>query len=359
MRAYFLNMKILFVLDDVATEYKRNTTVLMAHHMHNKGHEVFLTDVRNMAYQADGHMGAHAYVASKKSYKTQEEYILDIIEGVKNKVEPIAISGPDLDVLFVRNDPSKQQGQQWAQTAGAVFGQVATQEGVIVLNDPFTLSDSVNKMYFQQFPEEVRPKTVISRDPKEIKEFYQQQKKKGGVVMKPLQGSGGQGVFLVNDKNEANLNSMIEANLRDGYIIAQEYLPEAAEGDIRLFMINGVIFESEGKIAAMHRYNDSGDARSNVSAGGKIKKAKITAEVRELADWVRPKLVQDGVFMCGLDIAGKKLMETNIFSPGGLTDINIMLEYNFAAPLTEAIERKVEYRRVYGSRLPNKLLNTL
>lgn len=351
-------MKILFVLDDVATEYERNTTVLMAHHMHNKGHEVFLTDVRAMAYHADGHMGAHAYVASKKSYKKQEEYILDIIEGIKNKVEPITVSAPDLDVIFVRNDPSKQQGQQWAQTAGAVFGQVATQEGVIVLNDPFTLSDSVNKMYFQQFPEDVRPRTVISRDSKEIKDFYQQQKKKG-VVMKPLQGSGGQGVFLVNEKNEANLNSMIEANLRDGYIIVQEYLPEAAEGDIRLFMLNGQIFEAEGKVAAMHRFNKTGDARNNVSAGGQIRKAKMTAEVQELADKVRPKLVQDGVFLCGLDIAGKKLMETNIFSPGGLTDINAMLEFNFAGPLTEAIERKVEYRRVYGNRLSNKLLNTL
>ncbi|EMR01697.1 ATP-grasp domain-containing protein [Cesiribacter andamanensis] len=178
--------------------------------------------------------------------------------------------------------------------------------------------------------------------------------------MKPLQGSGGQGVFLVNEKNEANLNSMIEANLRDGYIIVQEYLPEAAQGDIRLFMINGEIFEPDGKLAAMHRFNDTGDARNNVSAGGKIKKAKLTDEIRELASWVRPKLVQDGVFICGLDIAGKKLMETNIFSPGGLTDINNMMEYNFAAPLCEAIERKVEYRRVYGpGRLSNKLLNTL
>ncbi|WP_224998309.1 glutathione synthase [Cesiribacter sp. SM1] len=351
-------MKILFVLDDVATEYERNTSVLMAHHMHNKGHEVFLSDVRAMAYQATGNMGAHAYIAPKKNYKTQEEYIQDITGNIKKKAEPVMVSGAELDVIFIRNDPSKQQGQQWAQTAGAVFGQVATQEGVIVLNDPFTLSDSVNKMYFQQFPEDVRPRTVITRDPKEIKDFYQQQKKQG-VVMKPLQGSGGQGVFLVNEKNEANLNSMIEANLRDGYIIVQEYLPEAAEGDIRLFMLNGQIFESEGKIAAMHRFNDSGDARSNVSAGGKIKKAKMTAEVRELADKVRPKLVQDGVFLCGLDIAGKKLMETNIFSPGGLTDINIMLEYDFAAPLTESIERKVEYRRVYGNRLSNKLLNTL
>lgn len=352
-------MKILFVLDDVAQEYGRNTSVMLAHYMHNKGHEVFLTDVRALAFQASGHMGAHAYAAPKKSYKTQEEYMQDIADGIRDKKESLTVSGKDLDVLFIRNDPSAAlEHEPWAQTAGAVFGQVATQDGVIVLNDPFTLSDSVNKMYFQQFPEEVRPKTLISRDAKEIKEFYTQHKKKG-VVMKPLQGSGGQGVFVVNDKNEANLNSMIEANMRDGYIIVQEYLPEAAAGDIRLFMINGQIFEVDGKVAAMHRYNDTGDARNNVSAGGKLKKATITDEVRALADKVRPKLVQDGVFMCGLDIAGEKLMETNIFSPGGLTEINKLFDYNFAAPLSECIERKVEYRRVYGNSLSNKMLNVL
>ena len=114
-------MRILFVLDDVATEYERNTTVLLAHHMHNKGHEVFLSDVLSMAYHAEGHMGAHAHRASKKSYKTQEEYIQDVIEGIKNKAEPAIVSAADLDVIFVRNDPSQQQGKHFGSSLQHTF----------------------------------------------------------------------------------------------------------------------------------------------------------------------------------------------------------------------------------------------
>ncbi len=314
-----------------------------------------MTDVYNLAYYPDGQMGARAWRASKKKYKAQEEYMLEI-KGKKAHTDVIKAS--DLDVLFIRNDPSAAPSNEpWAQTAGVVFGQVAVEAGVIVLNDPFTLSDSVNKMYFQQFPEAVRPQTLITRDINEIKEFYEDQ---GRIIIKPLQGSGGQGVFLVTDENKSNINSMIEANLRDGYIIAQEYLPQAAEGDIRLFMINGNIFEHKGKVAALHRYNDTGDARNNIHAGGKVKKVKLTSKMRELAEMVRPKLIADGIFIAGLDIAGDKLMETNLFSPGALTTISRMEETNFAEGICQAIKRKVAYVATYGrNKLPNKMLNVL
>ena len=348
-------MRILFVLDNVPKENENYSSVLMAHHMHCQGHDVFLTDVYNLAYYPDGQMGARAWKAKKKNYKTQQEYINEIkTEAKPNEV----IKANELDVLFIRNDPSAAPANEnWSQTAGVVFGQVAVEAGVIVLNDPFTLSDSVNKMYFQQFPEAVRPKTIITRDIQEIKDFYKDQ---GRIIIKPLQGSGGQGVFLVTEENKANINSMIEANLRDGYIIAQEYLPKAAEGDIRLFMVNGQIYEHKGKVAALHRYNDTGDARNNIHAGGKVKKVKITNQMRELAEWVRPKLIADGIFIAGLDIAGDKLMETNLFSPGALTTISRMEDVNFAEGICQAIERKVDHVRIYGrNKISNKELNVL
>lgn len=349
-------MKIAFILDDVATEDDRYTSMKLAHTMHNSGHEVYLSDVRNLAYYPDGHMGVKVRRAPKKSYKTQQEYVADA-KGDKAITEKLM--APDLDVLLIRNDPSAAPANEpWAQLPGVVFGQVATQDGVIVLNDPFTLSDSVNKMYFQQFPEDVRPRALITRDAQEIKDFYKENKEKG-IVIKPLQGSGGKGVFMVNEESAPNLNSMIEADLRDGYIIAQEYIPEAAKGDIRLFMVNGEIFECDGKVAAIHRFNESGDARSNIAAGGSVKKAKITDRIREIAERVRPKLVKDGVFIVGLDIAGDKLLETNIFSPGGLTTASEIEEVNFAEGIMKAIERKVEYRKRYGQSISNKFLNTL
>ena len=109
--------------------------------------------------------------------------------------------------------------------------------GVVVLNDPNGLAKAMNKMYFQLFPEEVRPRTLITRDHEEIKAFAKEEG--GNIVLKPLQGSGGSGVFLVNPDDKSNLNQMIDAVSRDGFVICQEYLPAAEEGDMRLFVMNG------------------------------------------------------------------------------------------------------------------------
>src|SRR5690606_29780587 len=109
--------------------------------------------------------------------------------------------------------------------------------------------------YFQHFPEQVRPTTLISRDVEEIKEFIELQHDK--VVIKPLQGSGGQSVFLIGEDEKANLNQMIEAVIRDGYCIVQEYLPAATQGDVRLFVMNGRALSYDGKFAAFRRVNTS------------------------------------------------------------------------------------------------------
>ena len=116
--------------------------------------------------------------------------------------------------------------------------------GVIVLNDPNGLAKAMSKMYFQLFPEEVRPRTLITRDRDEIKAFAKEEG--GNIVLKPLQGSGGQSVFLVRPEHVPNINQMIDAVSRDGYVIAQEYLPAAAEGDMRLFLLNGAPLRHKG-----------------------------------------------------------------------------------------------------------------
>jgi glutathione synthase len=229
--------------------------------------------------------------------------------------------------------------------------------GVIVLNDPNGLSKALNKMYFQLFPEEVRPRTIITRDRGEIKEFAEQQG--GTIVLKPLQGSGGTGVFLVRPESKANLNQMIDAVSRDGYVIAQEYLPEAEHGDTRLFLMNGTPLRHKGKYAAFRRVGSGDDMRSNIHAGGKLREAEITDTHLRIAEIVRPKLVQDGMFLAGLDIVGDKLMEINVFSPGGLGSAQKFEKANFAHAVIEALERKVDYMSFYRRNFDNVDLATL
>ncbi len=215
----------------------------------------------------------------------------------------------------------------------------------------------MNKMYLQIFPEEVRPQTLISRSKSEIRSFA---KEMGGtIILKPLQGSGGQGVFLVRKDDISNLNQMVEAVSRDGYVIAQEYLPAAAEGDTRLFMLNGYPLRYKGKLAAFRRVGSEGDIRSNIHAGGTKVKAEVTAAMLHVAEVVRPRLVQDGMFLVGLDIVGDKLMEINVFSPGGLGNAQSFENVNFSIPVIEALERKVEYMGFYRRNFANIEMATL
>jgi glutathione synthase len=212
-------------------------------------------------------------------------------------------------------------------------------------------------MYFQLFPEEVRPPTLISRDRQEIRAFARDLG--GTIVLKPLQGSGGQGVFMVKAGDTANLNQMVEAISRDGYVIAQQYLPAAAEGDTRLFVMNGEALRYKGKYAAFRRVRQGDDMRSNVHAGGKIEQASVDNKMLELVEIVRPKLVQDGMFLVGLDIVGDKLMEINVFSPGGLGSAQRFEKVNFNHAVIHALERKAQYMTYYRRSFNNTEMATL
>ena len=149
------------------------------------------------------------------------------------------------------------------------------------------------------------------------------------------------------------------ADIRIGYIVVQEVLPKAEKGDVRMFMMNGEPLMAGGEYAAFRRVNMTGDRRSNVRAGGSIEPAKVTPAMLELADLVRPKLLLDGMFLVGLDVVGDKLMEVNVFSPGGLGSAEKLYGVNFADVVIDALEHKVELRRQYGESLANRRLATL
>ena len=348
-------MKIGFMVNDIKTEEPGYTTTRLAMAAVNRGNEIYVMGAGDFAYDVDEHIYARAKTVTKKNYKTSETFLTSL-QGKSAISERINVD--DLDVLMLRNDPSTDTGlRAWAQSSGIIFGRAAMRHGVIVLNDPNGLAKAMNKMYFQLFPEEVRPRTLITRDKTEIKKFAQEEG--GNIVLKPLQGSGGSNVFLVRKEDMSNLNQMVEAVSRDGYVIAQEYLPAAAEGDTRLFLMNGLPMRYKGKYAAFRRVRTGDDMRSNIHAGGRLRQAEITEEHLKLAEMVRPKLVQDGMFLVGLDIVGNKLMEINVFSPGGLGSAQKFEKVNFAHAVLGALERKVEYMRYYRRNFDNDELATL
>lgn len=347
-------MKIGFVVNDVMTEEPGYTTTRLGCEAVNLGHDVFVFGVGDIAYDPDEFVRARTRTVPKKTYKSHETYLKDL-QGAKAGRERITVD--ELDVLMLRNVPSDDYIKRpWATNAAIEFGRVAMRHGVIVVNDPNGLAKASTKMYFQLFPQEVRPRTLITRDRGDIKAFAKQQ---GTIVLKPLQGSGGANVFLMRPEDLPNINQMIDAVSRDGFVIAQEYLPAARQGDMRLFLMNGRPLRVKGKYAAFRRVRSGGDMRSNIHAGGMLAEAEVTETALNIAETVRPKVVQDGMFLVGLDIVGDKLMEINVFSPGGLGSAQKFAKINFSRYVIEALERKVRYMKAYGRNFDNVDMCTL
>ena len=348
-------MKIGFLVNDVMTEEPGFTTMRLAHEAHQRGHEAWVIGVGDLAYDPDELIRARSRSARKeKKFKSSETYVAEL-HGKNAPRERITVD--DLDVLMLRNVPSDDfMKRPWATTTAAEFGRLAMRHGVIVVNDPNGLTKASSKMYFQLFPEEVRPRTLITRDNAEIKAFAQEEG--GNIVLKPLQGSGGASVFLIRPEDVPNINQIIDAVSRDGFVIAQQYLPAAAEGDMRLFVMNGRPLQVKGKYAAFRRVRSGGDMRSNIHTGGKLAEAKVD-DALHIAEIVRPKLVQDGMFLVRLDIVGDKLMEINVFSPGGLGSAQRFAKINFNKYVIHALERKVNYMKFYGRNFDNVDMCTL
>ena len=347
-------MRLGFVVNDVGTEEPKFTTMRLGQAAVNRGHEVWIIGVGDFAYDPDGMIRARATSVPKSKYGTSDSFTAEL-KG-KNAVKR-RITVDELDAIMLRNVPSDDYLKRpWAATAASEFARTAMRNGVIVLSDPTGLSKASSKMYFQLFPEDVRPRTLITRDRDEIKHFANEERR---IVIKPLQGSGGASVFLVRQADIPNLNQMIDAVSRDGFVIAQEFLPAAEAGDMRLFVMNGRPLRVKGKYAAFRRVRSGGDMRSNIHAGGTKAAAEIDETALHIAEIVRPKLVQDGMFLVGLDIVGDKLMEINVFSPGGLGSAQQFAKINFSVNVIEAIERKVQYMHYYGRNFDNVDMCTL
>ena len=328
-------MKLGIFVNDVATEKPEYTTTRLAMAAVERGHEVWYMGAGDFAYDPDDALRAQACRAV--TGQADGEQFLHSLKPERFTVE-------DLDALWLRSDPADDVPDRlWAQTTGILFGSLAADRGVVVVNDPAGLSLALNKLYLHHFPVEVRPATLITRHPEEVRAFVDDHD--GQAVLKPLQGSGGQGVFIVGQDDTANLDQMIEAVTRDGYLIAQEQLPAAADGDTRLFLLDGKPLQADGTYAAFRRVPQEGEARANMTAGAGVNAAEIDDTILGLAEQVGPRLAEDGMFLAGLDIIGDRILEINVFSPGGFGSVERLTGVDFNAVVVEALEQRVSATR--------------
>lgn len=199
----------------------------------------------------------------------------------------------------------------------------SVKDDVFIINSLEGMREANNKLYTAAFGDahsNIIPNTHVSKN----KEYLIQQIKESKadkMILKPLNGFGGSGVILIEKSAMGNINSLLDFYITnsDGtsnYVILQDYIKGADQGDVRILMLNGE------PVGAMRRIPGTNDHRSNVSAGGSIAKHTLSKTEKALCKQIGPKLVNDGLYFVGIDVIGGMLVEVNVMSPGGITYMN-------------------------------------
>jgi glutathione synthase len=326
-------LKLVFFVNDVATEIDEYTTTRLALAATRMGHEVWYVGAGDVDYSSTDGIGAGARQAVYESTDDLSTFLQRVQEA-----KPQELVLDDVDAMMLRNDSVEDRLERpWASTAGSLFGQVVADRGVIVVNDPKGLARAASKLYLEEFPIDIRPRSYVGRDIDQIRDFVQQT---GATVLKPLYGAKGRNVFIVEDPDDSNLTQMIEAVLEDGYVLAQERVAAAEDGDQRIFLMDGEIMEKDGVYAAFRRIPRGTDERANISTGSKPAPAEIGERELTIAEVMKPQLVDDGMFFVGIDIVGDKVIEINAESPGGFQAVEHFTGLDFGELIVEALEKK-------------------
>jgi len=231
-----------------------------------------------------------------------------------------------LDVILMRQDPPFDMSYI---TATHLLEHLHPQ--TLVVNDPVHVRNAPEKLYVTHF-QQLMPPTVIASDRDQILEFRAEH---GDIIIKPLFGNGGAGVFHITREDE-NLNALLEmfTQLYREPVIAQRYLPEIRNGDKRIILIDG---EPAG---AINRVPPKGEARSNLHVGGKAMPSTLTTRDREICDAIGPALKEKGLIFVGIDVIGDYLTEINVTSPTGIQQIDRFDNVNLSARIWDSIEAR-------------------
>ena len=233
----------------------------------------------------------------------------------------------DTDVVLMRQDPPFDMAYI---TATHLLEQIHPE--TLVVNDPREVRNAPEKLFVTHFPE-FMPPTLIASDRKQILAFREEHK---DIIIKPLYGNGGAGVFHIKPEDE-NLNSLLEmfSGLYREPIIAQAYLKDVRAGDKRIILIDGEI------ASATNRVPMAGEARSNMHVGGTAVKSAITDRERDICAAIGPELKARGLIFVGIDVIGGYMTEINVTSPTGLQEINRFDDVCLEADIWDAIEARL------------------
>ncbi|MEN8723309.1 MAG: glutathione synthase [Alphaproteobacteria bacterium] len=281
----------------------------------DRGHELFYY-LPDDLYMKDGIVFASGHALTLKREKGNHAQL-----GVR-ETRPLT----QLDCVLLRQDPPFDMAYI---TTTHLLERVHPE--TLVVNDPVSVRNAPEKLFVTEF-EGIMPPTLITRDPAAVAEFRKEHK---DIIIKPLYGNGGAGIFRIKDGDE-NLNSLLEMfhdTMREHYVI-QAYLPAVRAGDKRVILVEGE------PIGAINRVPAEGDSRSNMHVGGRAEKVELTKRDREICEIIGPSLREQGLIFAGIDVIGDVLTEINVTSPTGIQELERFDGTNAAAAIMDAIEAK-------------------
>ncbi|WP_262693452.1 glutathione synthase [Kordiimonas aquimaris] len=292
------------------------------------------TFVLMLEAQARGHVLWH-YLAEDLSYKDGTVFTSARKVSVKRERgnhfaylgAPETIDLADLDVVWMRQDPPFDMSYI---TATHLLELVHPQ--TLVVNNPAEVRNAPEKLFVTHF-EGLMPPTLITRREDEVDSFREEH---GEIIVKPLYGNGGAGVFHLR-ADDSNLGSLMEMFLESSRepVMVQKFLPEVRNGDKRIILIDGEA------VGAINRVPAAGQVRSNLVAGGKAVQSQLTEREKEICAAIGPDLKKRGLTFVGIDVIGDWLTEINVTSPTGLQAVNEYDNVNLQAQIWDAIEAKL------------------
>ncbi|WP_302665533.1 glutathione synthase [Celeribacter baekdonensis] len=310
------SLKVAIQMDPIGpVNINADSTFRIMEEAQKRGHTLFYYTPDHLAFQ-EGRITARGWPIEVRRVEGDHYTLGEMAE----------VDLSDYDVVWLRQDPPFDMGYI---TTTHLLDMIMP--GTLVVNDPFWVRNYPEKLLVLNFPD-LTPPTAIARDLATIRAFKE---KHGDIILKPLYGNGGAGVFRLdpNDRNLSSLHELFTGMSREPMIV-QKFLPDVSNGDKRVILVDGEA------VGAINRVPQKGETRSNMHVGGRPEKVGLTDRDREICAKIGPLLKEKGQVFVGIDVIGDYLTEINVTSPTGIQELERFDGTNTAELIWQAIEAK-------------------
>ena len=316
-------MKFAFILDQLnSIKIDKDSSFAMMLEAASRGHQLFVIQQGDLAWKNGETVGVSC--ALELTGRT------DVGSNWYKDMGADEVPLHEYDVVLMRKDPPFDMEYIYS----TYLLELAERQGVCVINSPQGIRDHNEKFSIAKFPQFIAP-TLVTRKEYLIRKFLNEH---GDIVLKPLDGMGGAGVFRVNGADH-NISVIIETLTHYGTrtIMAQRYIPEISQGDKRILLIDGKPVPH-----VLARIPGKGESRGNLAAGGSGVAQPLTSRDHEIAKALGPYLYDQGLMLVGLDVIGDYLTEINVTSPTCMQEITGLTDFNVAGMMIDSIEKKLQ-----------------